>query len=123
MNIHEVTTQIEKESPPGGRGILVCVLPPVWNLRAFSLIPLFYGPLLFFCLVLLLFLSSFFCYWPALYFPKSCLFEKWALSSGICVVVFERLGDGCFGRWYVQRIAAMWHWYQLLCIYIVFLLK
>ena len=24
-------------------GFLVCVLPPVWNLRAFSLIPLFYG--------------------------------------------------------------------------------
>ena len=50
--------------PPRGRGILVCVLPSVWNLRAFSLIPLFYGPILFFCLVLLLFLSSFFCYWP-----------------------------------------------------------
>ena len=50
--------------PPGGRGILIRVLPLVWNLRAFSLIPLFYGPLLFFCLVLLLFLSSFFGYWP-----------------------------------------------------------
>ena len=41
-------------SPAGRPGFLVRVLPPVWNLRAFSLIPLFYGPLLFFCLVLLL---------------------------------------------------------------------
>ena len=27
--------------PPGGRAILVRVLPPVWNIRAFSRIPLF----------------------------------------------------------------------------------
>ena len=41
------------------RGFLVHVLPPVWNFRAFSLIPLFYGPLLFFCIVLLLFCHPF----------------------------------------------------------------
>ena len=36
------------------RFLLVHVLPPVWNLMAVSLIPLFYGTLLLFGLVLLL---------------------------------------------------------------------
>ena len=45
--------------PPEGSPGISDVSPLVWNLRAASLIPLFYilSPLVFFCLVLLLFLS------------------------------------------------------------------
>ena len=43
--------------------LLVRVLPPVWNLMAVSLIPLFYGTLVIWPSPIA-FLSSFFCYWP-----------------------------------------------------------
>ena len=50
---------VVNECVQGGRGFLMPPpLPPVWNIRAFSLIPLFYtSSFSFFCLVLLLFLS------------------------------------------------------------------
>ena len=94
--------------PGGGRGILVRVPPPVWNLRAFSLIPLFYSPLLLLPspIQLLLFLVILFlllAHSPALYFPKPCLLERWTLLSGSCVV-FEWLGYEYFRRWCVQRM-------------------
>ena len=47
---------LHRMAPPSG---IYDVSPPVWNLRAVSLISLFYiSPLLFFCLVLLLFVSN-----------------------------------------------------------------
>ena len=69
---------------------LVRVLPPVWNFGAFSLIPLFYGPLLCFCLVLLLFLSSFFCYW-SIHLPfifLNLVFSKDRLFRPALVLLF-----------------------------------
>ena len=72
------TLRRARASTPGGRGILVLVLPPVWNLRAFSLIPLLLpslvvlpSPIAFSAILFLLLTHS-----PALYFPKSCLFER-----------------------------------------------
>ena len=57
---------------------LVCVFPAVWNLRAFSLIPLFYislvllpSPIAFSVTLFLLLTHS-----SSLYFPKSYLFER-----------------------------------------------
>ena len=93
--------------PPGGRGILVRVLPPVWNLRAASLITLF----CIFSLVLLpspvtisvLSFSAFGPFsWPDLFFPKPLSFERWALLCGSCLFWFEQLIDEYLSWWYVQ---------------------
>ena len=59
--------------PRGSQGIFWC-LPPIWNLRALSLIPLFnISSFVLFCLVLLLFQSYFFLllvHSPDFFFPK-----------------------------------------------------
>ena len=89
--------------------LAILMSPPVQNLRAVSLIPLFYLYILScssaqtccsFCLIL-------FCFWPIdssdLFFPEtSFFFERQAL---VCVFLFffQRLGEEYFiSWWYVQ---------------------
>ena len=95
------------------------------SLRAVSLIPLVYiSPLLFFCLVLLLFLSyPFFCFWPIpmTSFPLNLHFPKGRFLFGSCQLWFEQLGDEYFSWWYVQHnlcchmalVLAFVHWYSI----------
>ena len=62
----------------------ILMSPPVWNLRAVGLIPLFdIYSLLFFCLVLSLFLFdpfTFLAHSPDHFFPKPAFSERYRLS-------------------------------------------
>ena len=106
-------------SPKGGWGCLHDVSLLSWISGLLFDTP-FLSPLLLFFLpiVLLLFLS---CYFSA-DGPFSWLFslqktlKYFSLRVRLfCMALVEQLGDD--GRWYVQ-LAAVWHWYLPLCIYI-----
>ena len=65
------------------------------------------SPLLFFCIVLLLFLSYPFCFWPILLtsFSLKLHFPKGSLFCVALVCLFsERLGEEYFSWWYVQQM-------------------
>ena len=84
---------------------------PVWNFRTFL------SSLLHFCLVLLLFLFlsyhfSAMAHSPDI-FPENVQFLL--RVSPFFMALVEGLGDDS-GKWYVH-LAAIWHWYLLLCIY------
>ena len=94
--------------PPEGRlGDLWC-LPPVWTLRAVSLIPLLYYilSLLFFCLVLSLFLSYknpflLVAHSPDL-FPWTSIF--WKVGSFVWLLSFLR---GVVRRWVLSLVVSL----------------
>ena len=96
------------QPPNGGREFLMSLPPSVWNLRAFTCIPFCISPLLFFCLVLLLFLCYPFyslVHSPDLFFPK----PTFSLVCGSSF--FERLGDEYLVGGICAAYAAVWHWY------------
>ena len=103
--------------PKGGRGCLMS--PSCLESQGCHLIPLSCLLSCFLCLVLLLFLSCHFsANGPFSFFPPKTL-KYFSLRVRLfCMALVEQLGDD--GRWYVQ-LAAVWHWYLPLCIYITFL--
>ena len=84
----------------------------IWNLRAASLILLFYIPLLFFCLVLSLSLSYPFlllAHSPDLFFTNLHFLKGRLFCVALAFCLFEWLGEEYFS-WYVQHnYAAIWH--------------
>ena len=91
-------------------------VPPVWNLRTVFWFPFPVSSLVFFCLVLLPFLS---CHFSAngpfsWFFSPQKLLKHFSFRVGLfSMALVEQLGDD---SWYVQ-LAAMWHWYLPLCNY------
>ena len=98
------------------------VVSPVWNFRAVIWL-IFLSPLSFFCLVLSAFFLS--CHFSAngpFSWPFSekfwNIFILFLRIRLFCMALVEQLGDGSW----CMRLAAIWHLYLPLCIYIYFII-
>ena len=105
--------------PPDGR-LGMFDVSPLCGISGLSFDTTLLSPLLFFCLVLLLFLSYLFLsagpfFW--IFFQK--VLQYFLLRDRFfCMAPVWQLGEaGCW--WYLQH-AAIRHWYLVLCIFVIF---